>query len=215
MTAALFLHQVIDASSRVVPGASLTFMQGFRKGAIFHDDTLRTPAQNPITTDSAGRVRLYLNAGETYEVTVETPKGERYQFVHVARADGEVITQTVEVVREVIVADPAQAARIAELEAKLSEMHREPVPVEIPEFLNAPTDEVVSVLEDAGVTYTDSYERVNLALATSFTKAKSSAELARSYGGSFDGRSVVEWERKAQAINESIRWNAGRRAEAI
>lgn len=127
MTPALFLHQVINASSRVVPGATLTFMQGHRKGAVFHDEAMRTPARNPFRTDSAGRVRLYLNAGETYEVTVETPRGERYQFVHVARAEGESVetVREVEVIREVpverivTVADPAQAALIEHLRGEL------------------------------------------------------------------------------------------------
>ena len=90
-----------------------------------------------------------------------------------------------------------------------------PAEVPIPFFLSMPPNEVSDVLAEIGADHTDSYERVNSALVAALTKAKGSAELARSYGGSFDGKSVVEWERKAQAINESIRWNAGRKVETI
>jgi hypothetical protein len=91
----------------------------------------------------------------------------------------------------------------------------EPEAVEMPEFLKGPTPEVMDVLAEAGVSPLDSYERVNETLIRLLTEAKGSAELARGYGGMFAGKSVVEWERKAQSINESIRWNAGRRVETI
>ena len=101
-------------------------------------------------------------------------------------------------------------------ESLRSEMHAaEPEQVEVPMFLQAPPAEVSEVLAEFGADHTDSYERVNGLLVTALTTAKGSAELARTYGGAFNGKSVVEWERKAQAINESIRWNAGRRAETI
>lgn len=88
--------------------------------------------------------------------------------------------------------------------------------VSIPQFLqDAPPHEVAELLADHGLTPGDTYERVNESLVAALTKAKSSAELARGYGGIFDGKSVVEWERKAQAINESIRWNSGRKVETI
>ena len=95
-------------------------------------------------------------------------------------------------------------------------MHaEEPKDVEIPAFLNVPPAEVASVLEELGLHPSDSYERVNEALVGKLTEAKGSAELARTYGGMFNGKSVVEWERKSQAINESIRWNSGRKVEMI
>ena len=71
------------------------------------------------------------------------------------------------------------------------------------------------VLQEAGVTHFDSYERVNTVLVQALTTAKGSAELARTYGGAFNGKSVVEWERKAQSINESIHWNSGRKVETL
>lgn len=126
MTAALFTYQVIDASSRVVPGAKVSFMQGFRKGPVWHDPEMRTPARNPYITDGAGRVALYLKAGETYEITIETPKGDRVQFTHVARADGEVIRETVTervevpVERVVYQDSPETLRKLAEMEALLA-----------------------------------------------------------------------------------------------
>ena len=101
-------------------------------------------------------------------------------------------------------------------DALRKEMHAaEPEQIDVPMFLQAPEPEVMDVLAEAGVTHLDSYERVNEALLPLFAQAKGSAELARSYGGPFNGKSVVEWERKAQSINESIHWNAGRRVETI
>lgn len=104
--------------------------------------------------------------------------------------------------------------------------HGEPVPVDIPVFLQEPEfvdtqdasavpEKVASILAEAGLQPTDSYERVNDLLVTLFNEAKGSAELSRSYGTPFNGKSVIEWERRAQSINESIRWNSGRRIETI
>ena len=88
--------------------------------------------------------------------------------------------------------------------------------VQIPAFLKAaPPHEIADTLEEYGLKSADSYERVNETLVQALAKAKGSAELARGYGGAVDGKSVVEWERKAQSINESIRWNSGRKVETI
>ena len=101
-------------------------------------------------------------------------------------------------------------------EALRTEMHAgEPEQIDVPMFLQAPEPEVMDVLQEAGVTHFDSYERVNTTLIRLLTEAKGSAELARGYGGAFNGKSVVEWERKAQSINESIHWNSGRKVETL
>jgi hypothetical protein len=101
-------------------------------------------------------------------------------------------------------------------QALVTEMHAaEPEQVEVPMFLQAPEPEVMDVLAEANVTHLDSYERVNTVLVQALTTAKGSAELARTYGGAFNGKSVVEWERKAQSINESIHWNSGRKVETL
>lgn len=209
MTAALFLHQVIDANSHVVPGASVRFMQGFRPGAIFHDPEMRTPARNPMPTDSAGRVRLYLNAGETYEVTVETPRGDRYQFVHVALADGETVTETVEVVREVPVEtviervvhvpDPEQAARIAELEARLAKHEAvkpdAPIPDHLADLIN----------------YADTPAQTSDKLLVKLREVLGLIGLAEDDGG----RAAPEMYRKRDRLESGIQWNRGRMSEAI
>ena len=209
MTASLFLHQVIDASSRVVPGATLTFRQGFRPGEIFHDPERRTPARNPFPADGAGRVRLYLNAGETYEVTVESPNGDRYQFVHVARADGETVTETVEVVREVPVetivervvevADPEQAARIAELEARLAKHEAVKPDAPIP-------DELADL-----ISYADTPAQTSEKLLVRLREVLGLIGLAEDAGG----RAAPELYRKRDRLESGIRWNRGRSAEVI
>lgn len=102
-----------------------------------------------------------------------------------------------------------------EAELKRNTHAEAPVEVEIPAFLNVPPADVTDILTGLGLNPSDSYERVDIALVNLLREAKSSAELARGYGGTFNGRSVVEWERKAQSTNESIRWNSGRKVEKI
>lgn len=141
MTAALFTYQVIDASSRVVPGAKVSFMQGFRKGPVWHDPEMRTPARNPHLTDAAGRVALYLKANEAYEITIDTPRGDRQQFTHVAGSDGETVTERVEVPVErivekvVTVESPELIRRVQELEAENARL-KQPTPSEPPKEIH-------------------------------------------------------------------------------
>ena len=217
MTAVVFTYQVIDRNSQVVPGASVRFMQGFRPGDLFHDPERRTPARNPMLTDSAGRVRVYLAAGETYEVTIETPRGDLTQFVHVARADGETVTQTVEVEKIVHVPDPEQAARIAELEARLAEAqarpafepHAEPEPIEIPAFLKAPEAPPADLADlfDPADTVPESNEKLLVRLR----EVLGLIGLAEDAGG----RAAPELYRRKDRLESGIRWNRGRSAEAI
>ena len=143
------------------------------------------------------------------------------QFVHVARADGETVTETVEVVREVPVEtivervvhvpDPEQAARIAELEARLAAMEAtQPVPE------NGPTPEVVSVLTEHGLSSGDSYERVNAVLVKRYADAMGNSEYARGNpDGMHDGKSVIEWLAIAARADSGVKWNRGRAAETI
>jgi FtsP/CotA-like multicopper oxidase with cupredoxin domain len=170
-----------------------------------------------MLTDSAGRVRVYLNAGETYEVTIETPRGDLTQFVHVARADGETVTQTVEVEKIVHVPDPEQAARIAELEARLAEAqarpafqpHAEPEPVEMPDFLKAPEAppaELADLFDPA-----DTVPESNEKLLVRLREVLGLIGLAEDAGG----RAAPELYRRKDRLESGIRWNRGRSAEVI
>lgn len=207
MTAAVFTYQVIDVNSQVVPGASVKFQQGFRLGELFHDPERRTPARNPMLTDSAGRVRVYLAAGETYEITIETPRGDLTQFVHVARADGETVTQTVEVVREVpvetiverIVPDPEQAARIAELEARLARHEAVKPDAPIPDEMA----DLISVV--------DTPAQTSDKLLVKLREVMGLIGLAEDDGH----RAAPELYRKKDRLESGIQWNRGRMAEAI
>lgn len=213
MTAVLWTYQVIDANSRVVPGARVSLMQGFRKGPVFHDPEMRTPARNPYPTDGAGRVALYLKAGETYEITIETPKGERWQFTHVARADGEVIretvTETVEVpVERVVYQDsPETLRKLAEMEAALAAAA---APKPEPVAKHIPPPELADLIE-----INETPPETHARLTKMYSDAKQGAELARTYGGTFAGKSVVDWERNAERYETGIKWNRGRFAESI
>jgi hypothetical protein len=155
--------------------------------------------------------------GPYWQIRVGTRAGARENGVSLAR---ELLKQYSEDVTPPAAPATDYEAIIADLKAQLAakpafEPHTEPATVEMPAFLHAPPPEVADMLEDLGLHPSDSYERVNTALVAKLTEAKGSAELARTYGGAFNGKSVVEWERKSQSINESIRWNSGRKIEMI
>jgi len=85
--ASLFREQAIDDNGRPVPGAMVSFRQGSRPGPIYLDPDLRTPARNPYPAKAGGRITLYLHAGEQYEVTITSPKGQILdQFVRTFEA---------------------------------------------------------------------------------------------------------------------------------
>jgi len=89
----LFRYQAIGHKGPV--SALIAFRQGRAPAVIYYDPDLRTPARNPARTDSVGRVNLYMNAGESYEVTVQFPDGTTDQFMHTAVPMG-----SVEIIRE-------------------------------------------------------------------------------------------------------------------
>lgn len=108
---------------------------------------------------------------------------------------------------DAIIADlKAQLAEKQAAHPEPSKLADEPVPAELADLLT-----------EAGVSHLDSYERINTALLPLYNYAKGCAEISRQPDckGTFNGKNTSEWERKAQAINESIRWNNGRRVETI
>lgn len=232
MTPSEFTRQVLDDSSRIVPGASITFMTGSRKGPVFLDPEMRTPARNPFITKADGMCHVFLSAGETYEITIETPKGRRWQFTHVAKGK--------EIVREpsVTVSEDTQhgappvdpplpaAPEIIEVE-KLVHIENPETQARLEEALRK-LDEANAALEarKAGadippqdiadlIRLNESYERANERLVANYQEAMQKAELARNYDGVFEGQSTTYWLRKAERYNSAIQWNRGRSAETL
>jgi len=208
MTAVLWTYQVIDANSRVVPRARVSLMQGFRKGPVWHDPEMRTPARNPYPTDGAGRVALYLKAGETYEITIETPRGERQQFTHVARADGDVIRETVTerievpVERVVYQDNPETLRRLVEMEAMLAAAA---APKPEPVAANPPAEAVDLI--DWSAAPKDRQE----ALLVKLREINGLIGLAEDRGG----RAEASLYRRRDAIDSGIRYNRATLAETI
>lgn len=210
MTAALFFYQAIDASSRVIPGASIAFKQGFRPGPIWYDAEMRTPAPNPFVTDAAGKCSVYLLAGQQYDITITSPRGDIQQFIHTARADGEVIRETVEVERiverviEVPVEVEVESIETAALRVELAKLK------DTLAKIKAPPEDIADLFV-VHETPAESHKR----LMTLYTESKQKAELARGYGGTFDGKSVIDYERKAERYESGLKWNRGRLAETL
>jgi len=103
----LFRYQAFDDSGRPVPGALVSFRQGSRPGPVFLDPELRTEARNPFPAKAGGRVTLYLHAGESYDVTITSPRGQILdQFVHTGQAIGETVTETV------VVPEPVEVEKV-------------------------------------------------------------------------------------------------------
>jgi|TARA_R100000544_G_C2227027_1_gene61494 uncharacterized protein YhaN len=237
----LFRYQAFDDSGRPVPGALVSFRQGSRSGPVFLDPELRTEARNPFPAKAGGRVTLYLHAGESYEVTITSPRGQILdQFVHTGQAIGETVTETVvvpepvevekvvyrdspetlaemEALRKANAARDAEAAMMANLEkleaadAKLKERPPEPEPE--PEAEIAP--DVEQVLNEAGVYKSDTPEKVNEVLLRKLNEAKQCHYIALEHGGSFNGGNSVYWEQKAERYQTGVDWNRGRMAETL
>ena len=237
----LFRYQAFDDSGRPVPGALASFRQGSRPGPVFLDPELRTEARNPFPAKAGGRVTLYLHAGESYEVTITSPRGQILdQFVHTGQAIGETVTETVvvpetvEVEKVVYQTDPdileelqrlrtgqaeaAKATMMANLEkleaadAKLKERPAEPEPE--PEPQPAP-EGVTETLLEAGLYQSDTPEKVNEVLLRKLNEAKQCHYLALQHGGEFNHGSSVYWEQKAERYQTGLNWNRGRMAETL
>lgn len=109
-----------------------------------------------------------------------------------------------------------QAARIAELEAMLA-AKANPPPSDPPTTMSADVAAPPAELADLFLpneTPPETHER----LMKLFMEAKQCEEIARRDGGtngSFNGKSAMEWLRKAEHYDSGIRWNRGRLAEII
>lgn len=87
--------------------------------------------------------------------------------------------------------------------------------VAIPDFLK--TDEPPPEAADL-IDWTAPPKERHEKLQRLFMEAKQSEEIARSYGGAggmFNGRTALEWLRKAERIESGIQWNRGRLAEQL
>lgn len=238
----LFRYQAFDDSGRPVPGALVSFRQGSRPGPVFLDPELRTEARNPFPAKAGGRVTLYLHAGESYEVTITSPRGQILdQFVHTGQAIGETVTETVvvpetvevervvyrdspetlaemEALRKANAARDAEAALMSHLDAledtkeKLKERPPEPEPE--PEPTPAP-EGVTETLLEAGLYQSDPPEKVNEVLLRKLNEAKQCHYIALEHGGTFNGGSSVYWERKAERYQTGVNWNRARMAETL
>lgn len=100
-----------------------------------------------------------------------------------------------------------QAARIAELEAALAAAAA-PKPEPAGRVIAPP--ELADLIE-----MNETPPETHARLTRLYADAKQAAELARSYGGTFNGKSTVEWERKAERYDSGIKWNRGRMAETV
>lgn len=214
--ASLFREQAIDDNGRPVPGAMVAFRQGSRPGPIYLDPDLRTPARNPYPAKAGGRVTLYLHAGEQYEVTITSPKGQILdQFVRTFEAMAITPEQP-----EPEPAPDAEAAKEAlmrgldkleETDARLRGRAAEPEPAPEPD---AVPDEIKQALKEAGIDWRDSREAVSEALIAKYIFYKNASEYARK-NDTFDGRGVIYWERKAEGIDDAIAWNRARTVESV
>lgn len=232
MTPSEFTHQVIDDSSRVVSGAQITFRQGSRLGPVFLDAAMRTPARNPYITKADGMCHVFLNAGDTYEITIETPKGRRWQFTHVAKGK-EIVREPsvtvsegtqhgaapeaspqpepptiVEVEKIVHVENPETQARLEEALRKLSEA--EAKLSERKTGADVPPPDIADLIR-----LNETYEQTNARLVYEYRQAMQKAELARTRDGIFEGQSTTFWLRKAERYDSAVKWNRGRSAETI
>ena len=109
--------------------------------------------------------------------------------------------------RVVTVDNPEQAKKIAELEAALAAAS---APKPEPVSAHIPPPELADLIE-----INETPPETHARLTKLYSDAKQGAELARAYGGTFNGKGVVEWERKAERYESGIKWNRGRLAETI
>lgn len=104
----------------------------------------------------------------------------------------------------------AALERMEQVSAKLKDRPEAPEP-EPEEVI---PDEIKQAFNEAGIDWRDSREAVSEALIAKYRYYKGAAEYARN-NGTFDGRGVIYWEKKAEGIDDATVWNRARKVETL
>jgi hypothetical protein len=215
-TPSLFRYQAIGHSGPV--SALIAFRQGRAPAVIYYDPDLRTPARNPAPTDSVGRVNLYMNAGESYEVTVQFPDGTTDQFMHTA-----VPISSVEIIREPA-PEPMTVDRVVHQDSPETLAELERLRGIEREHARAALMSGLAKLEDAKAKVDipaelkeylrvgETYEQTNTRLLPIYKEAQNMKEMAIENS---DKTARVFWELKIRKLDLAMHWMHGRLIETV
>ena len=215
-TPSLFRYQAIGHSGPV--SAHIAFRQGRAPAVVYYDPELRTPARNPAPTDSVGRVNLYMNAGESYEVTVQFPDGTTDQFMHTAVPMG-----SVEIIREPA-PEPVTVDRVVHQDSPETLAELERLRGIEREHARAALMSGLAKLEDAKAKVDipaelkeylrvgETYEQTNTRLLPIYKEAQNMKEMAIENA---DKTARVFWELKIRKLDLAMHWMHGRLIETV
>jgi len=212
----LFRYQAIGHKGPV--SALIAFRQGRAPAVIYYDPDLRTPARNPSPTDSVGRVNLYMNAGQSYEVTVQFPDGTTDQFMHTAVPMG-----SVEIIREPA-PEPVTVDRVVHQDSPETLAELERLRGIEREHARAALMSGLAKLEDAKAKVDipaelkeylrvgETYEQTNTRLLPIYKEAQNMKEMAIENA---DKTARVFWELKIRKLDLAMHWMHGRLIETV
>jgi hypothetical protein len=212
----LFRYQAIGHKGPV--SALIAFRQGRAPAVIYYDPDLRTPARNPAPTDSVGRVNLYMNAGQSYEVTVQFPDGTTDQFMHTAVPMG-----SVEIIREPA-PEPVTVDRVVHQDSPETLAELERLRGIEREHARAALMAGLAKLEDAKAKVDipaelkeylrvgETYEQTNTRLLPIYKEAQNMKEMAIENS---DKTARVFWELKIRKLDLAMHWMHGRLIETV
>jgi len=216
----LFRYQAIGHKGPV--SALIAFRQGRAPAVIYYDPDLRTPARNPAPTDSVGRVNLYMNAGESYEVTVQFPDGTTDQFMHTAVPMGSVeiirepAPEPVTVDRVVHQDSPETLAELERLRGIEKEHARSVLMAGLTklEDAKAKVDARGAVPEEIAnlIRTGETYEQTNTRLLPIYREAQHHKERAIEHANKTER---VHWEDKIRKLDLAMHWMHGRLIETV